>query len=96
MSIASDKGLIDPYTDNSTTAMQRAIDRATVIGVTTVSAIEAEYRALAATLGRDVSAKPVITQPRVVDVVLTATQRARARADAQSSVASHRITRRSR
>ena len=42
-------------------------------GVTAVSATEAEYSALAATLDSDVSAKPMITQPRVVVVVLTAT-----------------------
>jgi hypothetical protein len=63
--------------------MQRAIDRATVTGVTAVSAIEVEYSALAATLGRGVSAKPMIINPRVVVAVLAAAQRARARADAQ-------------
>ena len=62
--------------------MQRAIDRAIVTGVTAVSAIEAEYSALAATLGSDVSTKPMIAHPRVVDVVLTVAHRARARANA--------------
>jgi len=83
LSIASAEGLTDPPTNNSRAVMQRAIDRATVTGVDAVSAIEAEYNALAATLSSDVSAKPVITQPRVVVVVLGASQRARARAYAQ-------------
>jgi hypothetical protein len=83
VSIASAEWLADPQKDNNRAVMQRAIDRATVTSVTAVSAIEAEYSALAATSGSDVSAKPMITQPSGVDVVLTAAQRARARADAQ-------------
>ena len=38
VSIASAEGLTNPQTNNSTTDMQRAIDRATVTGVTAVSA----------------------------------------------------------
>ncbi len=63
--------------------MQRAIDRTIVTCVSAVSAIEAEYSALVATLGSDYSAKPGITQPKVVSEVLTAAQRARAQAYAQ-------------
>ena len=83
MSIASAEGLTDPQTDNSRAAMQRAIDRGTITAVIAVSTIEAEYNALTATLDSDVSEKPTITQPRVVARVLTATQRARAGADAR-------------
>ena len=66
VSIASAEGLTDPQTYNNRAAMQRAIDRATTIGVIAVSAIEAQYIALAATLGSDVSTKPMITQPRLL------------------------------
>ena len=82
-STASAEGLTDLQTDNSRAAMQRAIDRATMTGVSAISAIEAEYSALAAILGSDVSGKPMVTQPRVVFVVLMAAQRARVREDAQ-------------
>jgi hypothetical protein len=84
LSTASVEGPTKPHTDKSRAAMQRAIDRTTVAGVSLVSAIEAEYNALVATLGSDYSAKLGITQPRVVSEVLTAAQRARAHADAQA------------
>ncbi len=63
--------------------MHRAIHHTTLAGVSAVSAIEGEYSALVATLANDYSAKPGITQPRLVSEVLTAAQRARAQADAQ-------------
>ena len=63
--------------------MHRAIDRTTMASVSAASAIEAEYNALVATLGIDYSAKPGITQPKVVSEMLTAAQRARAQANAQ-------------
>jgi hypothetical protein len=63
--------------------MQRAIDRATVAGANAVTAIEAEYRDLAVTLGNGGSSTSPIAQSRVVSEVLTAAQRARAQADAQ-------------
>jgi hypothetical protein len=83
LSTPSVEGLRERQTDNSRAAMHRAIDRTTTACVSAVSAIEAEYNALVATLGSDYSAKPGITQPRVVSEVVTAAQRARAQADAQ-------------
>jgi hypothetical protein len=83
LSITSVERLTKPQIDYNRADMQRAIDRTTVAGVSAVSAIEAEYIALVATLGSDYSAKPGITQPRVVSEMLTAAQRARAQANAQ-------------
>ncbi len=83
LATTSVEGLTEPQTDNSKAAMLRAIDRTPVASVSAVSATEVEYIALVATLGNDYSAKPGITQPRVVSEVLTAAQMARAQADAQ-------------
>ena len=83
VSVASAKGLTDLQTDISRAAIQWAVDRATRAGVTNVSAIEAEYNALAATIGSEVTAKCMIAQPKTVAVVFTAARRSRTRANAQ-------------
>jgi hypothetical protein len=46
LSTTSVEGQTKPQTNNSRAAMQRAIDRTTMAGVSAVSAIEAEYSAL--------------------------------------------------